>query len=402
MRICRIGIRNNLYYPLMLIIFVLIRKIDEIIITFDIEILNYKGGFFIIPFIIFFSQFLAGLIHIFKETCNKNKESKNNRKYIGIELIQNATEITQSDSQVKIYILILFASYFNYVGSLIRKNDTNFELENRTRSFQIIFCALLCYFTIKTNIYKHQMFSLIIIFIIMIIILVFDFSINKETINLLGSYGYGIFSCLSRAFLDTIEKYLFEFDYLNPYKVLMLEGLIGCLLIPILLFFDTTYNDFDSFIYIINNGNITGKRNIENIILLIILLIIYLILTYFKNIYRVLTIKTYSPMTRALTESIIDPFDFICQIFIKNNNDRKIKCELLYYSFILILLFITSFLSLIYNDFIVLYCCGLEYNTHLEIHKRAISYENLNGDLFEEEEDDNEDNVKAELADQIK
>ena len=70
----------------MLIIFVLIRKIDEIIITFDIEILNYKGGFFIIPFIIFFSQFLAGLIPIFKETCNKNKESKNNRKYIGIEL----------------------------------------------------------------------------------------------------------------------------------------------------------------------------------------------------------------------------------------------------------------------------------------------------------------------------
>jgi len=238
------------------------------------------------------------------------------------------------------------------------------------------------------------MFSLIIIFIIMIIILVFDFSINKETINLLGSYGYGIFSCLSRAFLDTIEKYLFEFDYLNPYKVLMLEGLIGCLLIPILLFFDTTYNDFDSFIYIINNGNITGKRNIENIILLIILLIIYFILTYFKNIYRVLTIKTYSPMTRALTESIIDPFDFICQI-VKNNNKEN---EILYYIFITILLFITSFLSLIYNDFIVLYCCGLEYNTHLEIHKRAISYENLNGDLLEEEDD----NEITELTEQKK
>jgi len=107
-------------------------------------------------------------------------------------------------------------------------------------------------------------------------------------------------------------------------------------------------------------------------------------------------------MTRALTESIIDPFDFICQFFINNNNDRKIKCELLYYIFISILLFITSFLSLIYNDFIILYCCGLEYNTYLEIHKRAISYENLNGDLFEEEEDDNDDNVKAELSDQIK
>jgi len=268
MRKCRIGIRNNLYYPLMLIIFIFIRKVDEIIINI---VIKYKSGFFIIPLIIFFSQFLAGLIPLYKEIHNKNKESKKNRNYIGIELIQNATEITQSDNQIKIYILILFASYFNYVGSLIRKKDTNFELENRTRGFQIIFCALLCYFTIKTNIYKHQLFSLIIIFIIMIIILVIEFSLTDDKSNsnnnskLLKSYGYGIFSCLSRAFLDTIEKYLFEFDYLNPYKVLMLEGLIGCLLIPILFFFDTTYNDFDSFIYIINNGNITGKRNIENI-----------------------------------------------------------------------------------------------------------------------------------------
>ena len=70
-----------------------------------------------------------------------------------------------------------------------------------------------------------------------------DLIFFEKKIELLESYGYGIFSCFSRAFLDTIEKYLFEFDYLNPYKVLMLEGFIGCLFIPILFFFDSTYDD---------------------------------------------------------------------------------------------------------------------------------------------------------------
>lgn len=30
-----------------------------------------------------------------------------------------------------------------------------------------------------------------------------------------------------KGIFDSIEKYLFEFDYLNPYKILMLEGLIA-------------------------------------------------------------------------------------------------------------------------------------------------------------------------------
>ena len=34
---------------------------------------------------------------------------------------------------------------------------------------------------------------------------------------------------------------------------------------------------------------------------------LFFILTGFKNIYRVITIKIYSRMTRALTECILDP-----------------------------------------------------------------------------------------------
>ena len=355
MRICRIGIRNNLYYPLMLIIFILLRKIEEISMS---KIMDDKSGHFVIPLLIFISQFFAGIIPIISEIYNRKKSSKDNRSYSEVELIQSKSEIIQPDNQIKIYILIVFASYFNYVGSLVRKKNTDFQLENRTRGFQIIFCAILCYFTIRINKYKHQIFSLIIIFIIIIIILAIDLIFFKKKIELLISYGYGIFSCFSRAFLDTIEKYLFEFDYLNPYKVLMLEGFIGCLFIPILFFFDSTYEGINSF------------KNNYNFVLLIILL----------------TIKTYTPMTRALTESIIDPFSCIYQLFLSKEYNKS-NNRVLYYFLIFICLIITSFLSLVYNDFIILYCCGLEYNTHFEIQKRALLYENLNSGIMDEDKE---------------
>ena len=167
----------------------------------------------------------------------------------------------------------------------------------------------------------------------------------------------------------------------------MLEGLIGCLLIPINFFIDSTmYEDINSL-----------KSN-NNFGLLIFLLIIYFILTYFKNIYRVLIIKTYSPMTRALAESIVDPFEII----FGSMTEKEIKNGILYYFIISFCLFVIFFLSLVYNDFIVLYCCGLEYNTHLEIHKRSISYENLNSGIMDDDDDyvDEEINDKRELLEQ--
>ena len=215
---CKIGIRNNLYYPLMLIVCISICKIDELFIKY---LCNYNNGIFIFPLLIFISQFSGGFI-----SCL-------NYDYSGIELIQGKSTIIQPDKQTKIYILIIFASFFNYVDIIIRRNITDIHFESKIRDIQIIFSALLCYFTIRIKIYRHQIISLIIILIIIIIILVIDFSFNKKPYELPKFYGLVIFSCFSRAFLDTIEKYLFEFDYLNPYKVLMLEGLFGCLFLPI-------------------------------------------------------------------------------------------------------------------------------------------------------------------------
>ena len=49
------------------------------------------------------------------------------------------------------------------------------------------------------------------------------------------------------------------------------------------------------------------EKDSSDIVIFSILIILFFILTGFKNIYRIITIKIYSPMTRALIECILDP-----------------------------------------------------------------------------------------------
>jgi hypothetical protein len=143
-----------------------------------------------------------------------------------------------------IILMLFIASYFDFVGTMVRKmykmlnSANNRTLENRIRSFQIIASALLCYYTIRIDIYKHQKFSLIIIIISLIIIIIIEIIDSKnDGIERYISLLLALFSGFGRAFMDTIEKYLLEFNYLNPYVITGTEG-ITCsifIIIPIIL-----------------------------------------------------------------------------------------------------------------------------------------------------------------------
>ena len=68
-------------------------------------------------------------------------------------------------------------------------------------------------------------------------------------------------------------------------------------------------------------------------------------------------------MARALTEALFDPF-LMAYKLIKFKNSG-------FYWINIICLVIMVFFSLIFNEFLILYCCGLEYNTHIEIAIRS-------------------------------
>ena len=368
----KFAVRNNLYYPLMLILFTFLRNIIDILLK---AIFNLKSPYFT-SILIFFSEFLFGSMTIWYN----NSSSKNNSKIIksmGIKLIQRKTKISRSDTNLIIYILIFFASYFDFISLTymrfyipFRNKVENDFLIKDVRSLQICISALLCYFTIKTNIARHQIVSLIIISFCSITlfsteILKKENEITEKLINL----GFTLISCTSRALFDTTEKYLLDYNFIDPFLLLLLEGIICFGLMFSCIFIDNNFKiEFEELM------NISEKKY-----LLIGLFIIYAIFSGMKNIYRIITNKFYSPMTRALAESILDPL-FTIYYFFFEIRDEKFTSEFwIYFVINFICSIIMALCSSIYNEFIILYYCGLEYETFFEIRKRSINIELNNG-----------------------
>ena len=370
----KLGFRKNNFYPLMLLLFIFLRIVIEKI----LKIHPYKKNIdFIISFLIFFSQSLIGGIIYLYYYYRKNKVDERVLKLglcfsssSGSVFMYKTNEI--KDNKCKKIWLMIFASFFNFVGCVIRSDDVvnfgkkeenNSQLEIRIRSIQIIISSLLCYFTLRLNIYRHQKLSLIVISILLVIIITFEFIITSSWEYKLLSIIFVILSCSSRAFLDVTEKYLFEYDYINILAMLIYEGLIGVFFFIIYFIANKEYKN-------------QGKNIIKDmsyfdwkLVTFILLIILYTIISGFRNAYRVTTNKFYSPMSRALFESTLDPFLFIYNFFtFKTYEESRVKW--FFFSFILFSLLLIAFFSLIYNDFLVLNCCGLDYNTYSGINSR--------------------------------
>lgn len=371
----KFGSRQNLKYPAMLVLFIGLLKIVDSLIDE-----NFKIGEFLLLIIWFIGKSSFGVISSIYIYC-KSRSNKNIPKTQGDQL-------KKRDNKIKIIILVFFAAFFDFFVSLVRTfyihgDKVSKSIKSRVRCCQLFIAGLLCYYALQIKLFKHHFFCLIVIFINLVIIIICEI-IYKQLGLLDDSYSallLSIFSVFGRAFLDTTEKYLFEFNYLEPLKVLAIEGIINFFSIFGYYFYCGHPNEFK---------DLDTKKPIDsyewiNIAIFILLLSLYMIFAGFRNVYRVLTIKYYSPMTRVLAEAVFDPFLLSYKL-------RSIY-NWPYYWINMICLVIMVFSSLVFNEFLVLYCCGLEYDTHLEINKRA----RLSESFSEDRPIDVDDNYETEF-----
>ena len=361
----KIGIRHNLIYPLMYLILINILRVNRIIIDelIDLHLL------IIYPLLKFICTIILSSIILYLQ--NKHRKLNINTKIMGISLIKNQGRMKRLDREYKILILIFLSSYFDSIGGLRKyylsrlllndkENKELKDVDTRIRSREIFFSSLLCYLTIRIKLYKHHKISLTIIFICLILSIIIEIIQMYSIINKGETIFYYIimqfFIIICRVNSDIIDKYLFEFNYVDPFKALIYKGTIETLLI---LFFT---NDLIEDIHKILEKKIS-----------IIMLLIYFIVSGFKTIYRILTVKIYSPMTRTLVDSFLDIFFNIYYYWdiIKGNEILRITCFWID-SF---LKAIIIFFNCIFNELFVLYCYGMEKNTYLEITERAINIE---------------------------
>ena len=362
----KIGIRHNLLYPLMLIIFSFFRKVDSILMF---EIIGVNGSL-LLTLIMFLAEFFSGLILFRYHMVFLRRER--NSTFMGIQLIKGQTEIHSPDSNLKIYLLIFLATFFDFIEFILityhipsQFDDMSISIDIRLRSVLILCSAFCCYFILKFPIFRHQIFSLIIILICLIIVILSEYYFvyflgKNEKINLLLLLT---FICqIFNSFLDLVEKYLLEYDFVNPFKMLMIEGFFGTILTTLYyLFTDKPFG-------IENSKNLD---EVEYFTLLVIFLVVYFLLSGARNSYRVATNKLYSPMTRTLADSILDPLLIIYYFFADDDFKVDKKKNIYYFITNLATSIIMVFCSCVYNELIVLFCCKLEYDTHHEVSIRA-------------------------------
>ena len=386
----RIGIRQNLLYPFLFMIFINFLRTSRII-TQEIT-KNYKldSFFFLLTFL---SNIIFGIIFIYLE--DKANQSNKKRKIIGINLIQDEkdNEIARVDSDIKIIFLIFLDGFFEFMSTIRKEFLLHIKpykakiitLDIRIRSREILFAAIICYFTIGAQLNQHHKMSLIIILFCIISLYIYEvihqFK-NDYYDNLLSFFelqGLKILINITRVLSDIIEKYLFDYDAISPFKILFLKGIVEVLLMILSILFNSLNMEVESMLE-------SGENKMLYLIGIIAFAFIYFAVSGFASIYKMFTVKMYTPMTRTLSDILLDIFYFI---YFSIYEEEKGKVLFSFYFWVNIIgQIITVFFNFVYNEFIVLNFCGFGINTHYQISKRAARVEMLTGD----EEENNIDN----------
>ena len=369
-------LRPNLIYPLQLLLFNIARNIETILID---NFLVQSISLIYTP-LMFLSECFAGLIIYIYQRQSLNKVDKKENSSPSQEIfhvkylfITNKT-YQYLDSNFKIMLLIFFSAFYDFVQFMVSLHTPKFinvsnSIGSRLGGFLTIFDALFYYYVLRLPIYKHQFVSLIIIGICLLLVICTEFIFQEINIFLSYFQFVNVFLIIlveqfCSAMVDSNEKYLFEYNSLNPFFALMFEGAFGFILSFI-------YGIYKSpFIEIINFYKNTST---SEFIIFIFSLILYTILSGLKNSFRVLTTKIYTPMTTTFLDYIFNPiymiidFSFEDDFIIKGNKDYT------YFLINLFLALIISFFGCVYNEFIILFCCSLDKDTYKQVSIRSIT-----------------------------
>ena len=166
--------------------------------------------------------------------------------------------------------------------------------------------------------FKHQKFAFTLLVLCLLILIIseyffqeFDGIITTKDLSL--AIIFSVISYISLTFDDIIEKYLIEFDFLNPFIILFRQGIIGIIFTIICALIENPFKGLKD-VYDNNSGAM--------FILFLFLLLLYSIFGALKNIYRMPTIMLFTPMNKNLADIIINPI-YIVYYFIEGKDFSK-------------------------------------------------------------------------------
>ena len=168
----KIGIRHNLFYPMMTIIFSFFRGLVSVFIDKNIKFNDQSILTLLLVF--FLSEFFSGAYFYKrqKKFLSKKPTEKKGSKTSPID------EYNSNNNKLKLHLLLLADSFFVLVEFLIttyylkKVAGLSKSLDIRLRSILTFWTSFFCLFLLKMPIAKHQLCSLIIIIICLILIII--------------------------------------------------------------------------------------------------------------------------------------------------------------------------------------------------------------------------------------
>ena len=261
------------------------------------------------------------------------------------------------------YVILSF-----YIPRIAKMSPT---ADIRLKGIITISSSLIFTFALKLKIGRHQIYSLIIIGICLILINIIEFIYQRKVESvekLLMAYILTYMSFIFTTFTDAVEKYLNEFNFLDPMLILTSEASFG---IGFVAIYSISKNPFQELI------KYHEELDTGNFILLIFLLFLFFVFSAGINIYKILSNVLYTPMAKSVSLYVLNPLMIIYSFFYDNDFLYEGKPNALYLILNIILALIIDFFGCVYNEFFILYCFGLEYETHYEISKRANKHNQL-------------------------
>ena len=333
------------------------------------------------------------ILYLYQKLFIEKKKKIKSHNFLLIEFTNIRNNLSK-DSKKKIYFLLIISAIFDFIQFFLSLQLSKFitlsySLEQRLRGTYTINTALFYYFALRFPIFKHQLFSLILIGICISFIIVTEFIFQE--INIFLSYGQLILALVIilivqfiSALEDSIEKYLIEYNQLDPFFILSFEGLFGFV-------FTLIYGLFNNIL--IEIIQLRNNRTISEFTLLILALALFMILSGGNNTFRLLTLKIYSPMTSTFMRYTLNPIYIIYYFIFENDFISNGKRNYTYFIINLVLSLIMSFCGCVYNEFFILFCFGLERDTYYQVTKRSINEDeinSLNGLISQENDQESE------------
>lgn len=383
--------RQNLKYPLQLLIWNILRDIECYLISY---FYSFEDSLIYTP-LMFLGEFSTGLIinQYQKKFLTKNKTNEKTKISFPVLIREKKRPTIHTlDSKAKILYIIFYGAFCDFLQFVLSLYTSKFinisvSIETRLRGIFTINNALFYYYILKLPIFSHQKLSLIIIGICLVFIIFTEFIFQE--INIFLTYWlFAAFLILTfiilfvSAQVESYEKYLFEYDNLDPFYILKYEGIFGFFLTFIYSLFHSPFDDIIKF---------QKNQSSLDLFILIFALILYIILSGLKNSYRLLTTKIYSPMVATFMDYILNPLVLIYNFIFDDDFTPYGKRNYAYFIINLIISVIVTFCGCIYNEFFIIFCYNLERDTHDQITTRSIVETELSSIYDINDEDNNND-----------